>query len=215
MKFAKRLYILRKEKGLSQKDLAAEIGVSPSSISLWEADKVVPEAEKILHLAKFFEVSSDYLLGSSNFIKQKSIITQTSLLNIDKIVSIPVFDRILVDENIVIDKNTIGSLDLILSCDLSENDYFAMKISDHSLFPSINMGDILICQNKDQAKDGDLVLIYIGDHVSVFKYYQEVPSGIILSSTNPLDPPLFFSKEEVEEKNIRVLARAVELRRSL
>ncbi|MDO5028198.1 MAG: helix-turn-helix domain-containing protein [Bacillota bacterium] len=215
MKFAKRLYILRKEKGLSQKDLAAEIGVSPSSISLWEADKVVPEAEKILNLAQYFQVSSDYLLGSSNFIQQKSIITQTSLLNIDKIVSVPVFDRILVDENFIIDKNAVGSLDLILSCDRSENDFFAVKITDSSLFPFINEGDILLCQNTDQAQDGDLVLVYIGQHRSVFKFYQELSDGIILRSSQGSSPALYFSKEEAAQKNIRILAKAVELRRTL
>lgn len=215
MKFSKRLYILRREKNLSQKELADEIKVSASSISLWEAGKVIPEAEKILHLANFFNVSTDYLLGSSNFIKQKSIITQTSLLNIDKIVSIPVFDKILVDENIIIDKNTVGSLDLIMSCDKTENDYFAMKITDDHLFPSINEGDLLICKNADSAKDGDLVLVYIGDHTSIFASYKEVADGIILSAPRTLDQPLYFSKADLEEKNIRIIAKAVELRRFL
>lgn len=215
MKFSKRLYILRKEKNLSQVDLAEEIKVSASSISLWEAGKVIPEAEKILHLANFFNVSTDYLLGSSNFIKQKSIITQTSLLNIDKIVSIPVFDKILVDENVVIDKNTVGSLDLIMSCDKTENDYFAMKITDDHLFPSINKGDILICKNAEKAKNGDLVLVYIGNHTSVFGYYKKTPEGIIISGPRSINQPLYFSKDDLEEKNIRILAKAVELRRFL
>lgn len=215
MKFSKRLYILRKEKNLSQVDLAEEIKVSASSISLWEAGKVIPEAEKILHLANFFNVSTDYLLGSSNFIKQKSIITQTSLLNIDKIVSIPVFDKILVDENIVIDKNTVGTLDLIMSCDKTENDYFAMKITDDHLFPSISEGDLLICKNADSAKDGDLVLVYIGNHTSVFGYYKKTPEGIIISGPRSINQPLYFSKADLEEKNIRILAKAVELRRFL
>lgn len=215
MKFSKRLYILRREKSLSQKELADEIKVSASSISLWEAGKVIPEAEKILHLAKFFNVSTDYMLGSSNFIKQKSIITQTSLLNIDKIVSIPVFDKILVDENVIIDKNTVGSLDLIMSCDKTENDYFAMKITDDHLFPSINKGDILICKNAEKAKDGDLVLVYIGNHTSVFGYYKKTPEGIIISGPRSINQPLYFSKADLEEKNIRILAKAVELRRFL
>ncbi len=60
---SKRLIELRKELGLSQTKLAKELGVSQDTISLWERNKSYPDAEMIIKLAKFYKVSSDYILG--------------------------------------------------------------------------------------------------------------------------------------------------------
>ncbi len=56
---------LRKEMDCSQDKLAEAIGVTQDSISLWENDKRVPDAQYIVTMAKFFDVSADYLLGIS------------------------------------------------------------------------------------------------------------------------------------------------------
>ena len=54
---------LRKEKGCSQDMLAEVLGVTQDSISLWENDKRIPDASYIVTMSKFFDVSTDYLLG--------------------------------------------------------------------------------------------------------------------------------------------------------
>lgn len=60
---ADRLKELRNEKELSQDELAKQTGLSRSAISAWESGTRVPAATTIIVLAKFFGVSSDYLLG--------------------------------------------------------------------------------------------------------------------------------------------------------
>lgn len=62
-KFAERLRELRIEKGLSQNELAKELGLSHAAISRWESDLRQPAASAIIMLAKYFGVTSDYLLG--------------------------------------------------------------------------------------------------------------------------------------------------------
>lgn len=54
---------LRKSLGLSQIELAGEIGVSKQCVSNWENDNILPSVEMLVKLAKFFRVSTDYLLG--------------------------------------------------------------------------------------------------------------------------------------------------------
>lgn len=54
---------LRREKGLSQPQLAAAIGVSNGVISHWENGVNEPKASYIIALCKFFSVSADYLPG--------------------------------------------------------------------------------------------------------------------------------------------------------
>ncbi|MDE5729783.1 MAG: helix-turn-helix domain-containing protein [Clostridia bacterium] len=58
-----RLKYLRNEKGLGQNLLAKELKLSNASISYWETGKQEPSAEALFKLAKYFNVSADYLLG--------------------------------------------------------------------------------------------------------------------------------------------------------
>ena len=57
---------LRTEKGLSAKALGKEIGVSDASIIDWENNKHEIKVESLIRLARFFDISADYLLGLSD-----------------------------------------------------------------------------------------------------------------------------------------------------
>ena len=65
-KFSERLKLLRQEKNIGQIELAAKIGVSKGVISLWENDLREPKLSNLILLAKFFNVSLDYLAGLSD-----------------------------------------------------------------------------------------------------------------------------------------------------
>lgn len=62
-KHLNRLKTLRIEKKLSQKQLAVELKTTNSSICDWECGRAEPDIETLIQIAKFFEVSVDYLLG--------------------------------------------------------------------------------------------------------------------------------------------------------
>ena len=64
--FGARLRDLRLKSGLSQEEAAAQLGVSPQSVSKWETDKCYPEFLLILPLARLFGVSADQLLGNED-----------------------------------------------------------------------------------------------------------------------------------------------------
>lgn len=64
---AKRLRDLREEKGLTQKDLAQILGLSSkSTITNYEQNNRDPDYETLIKIAKYFEVSIDYLLGQTD-----------------------------------------------------------------------------------------------------------------------------------------------------
>lgn len=63
--FGERLRLLREEKKLAQKEIAALLKVSQSSIGKYENDERTPSPTAIVKLADFFGVSTDYLLGHS------------------------------------------------------------------------------------------------------------------------------------------------------
>ncbi|MBQ8528491.1 MAG: helix-turn-helix transcriptional regulator [Clostridia bacterium] len=61
--FNKRLKELRTSKGLSQQALADKIGVSKSSINMYERGEREPSISMLFTLADLFEVDLNYLLG--------------------------------------------------------------------------------------------------------------------------------------------------------
>lgn len=64
--FAERLKELRIEKGLSQRRLAELTGFSHTAIRRWENEVQLPNIEILVIFAKFFDVTTDYLLGLSD-----------------------------------------------------------------------------------------------------------------------------------------------------
>ena len=62
MKLSEKILSLRTARGLSQGDLAEKLDVSRQSVSKWETGQSVPDLDKIIKLADFFGVTTDYLL---------------------------------------------------------------------------------------------------------------------------------------------------------
>lgn len=54
---------LRKQKHLTQKDLAKLMHVSQQTIGAWETERAIPGSDTLALLANLFNVSTDYLLG--------------------------------------------------------------------------------------------------------------------------------------------------------
>lgn len=54
---------LRTAKGISQVELAKALFVSKQSVSNWENDNIMPSVEMLMKIAKYFSVSTDFLLG--------------------------------------------------------------------------------------------------------------------------------------------------------
>lgn len=61
--FSDRLRFCRRQRGLTQEQLAEAMGVSVAAVSKWELGQSVPELETLLELADFFDLSVDALLG--------------------------------------------------------------------------------------------------------------------------------------------------------
>ena len=62
MTIAERIQMLRKQNGLSQEQLAEQLGVSRQAVSKWESGQSFPELDKIILMSDPFETTTDYLL---------------------------------------------------------------------------------------------------------------------------------------------------------
>lgn len=71
---------LRKENGITQEELAKNIDVSTSMVGMYETNARKPSYEVLIKIAKYFKVSTDYLLNA----EEKLNITMDSLNKINQ-----------------------------------------------------------------------------------------------------------------------------------
>ena len=60
---AERVKYLGEQKGMTQADLAKQLGITRSSVNAWEMGISVPSTQYIVEIANLFKVSTDYILG--------------------------------------------------------------------------------------------------------------------------------------------------------
>ena len=62
MTLGEKITHLRKKRGLSQEELAITLNVSRQAVSKWETGEAKPDTDKVVALAEYFEVTTDWLL---------------------------------------------------------------------------------------------------------------------------------------------------------
>lgn len=81
MNFSKTLKTLRKEKHLTQEQLASYLNISRSTIAGYETKSRQPDFETLQRLADYFEVSIDFLITGENSIASQ----KAAYLHVDEI----------------------------------------------------------------------------------------------------------------------------------
>ena len=63
MELHEKLALLRKEKGLTQMELAGEMDITRQAVSRWETGLSIPTTENLTHLSRLYQVPVEYLLN--------------------------------------------------------------------------------------------------------------------------------------------------------
>ncbi len=66
IKFHERIRILRKERGMTQKEAAAGLGIGYRAYQCYELNQRYPDIRGLVNIANFFDASLDYLVGLSD-----------------------------------------------------------------------------------------------------------------------------------------------------
>ena len=77
MQLPEKLTYLRKQKGLTQSNLAETLNVSRQAISRWEVGTAFPSTDNLKVLSTLYGVPIDYLLNDNTDDMRKSVVTQT------------------------------------------------------------------------------------------------------------------------------------------
>ncbi len=174
--FGNTLKKLRAEMGLTQVQLAKELGISLSCLAMYESGQREANKENREKLCNFFDVDLNYLYGKSEI--------RNSYRKRDHAVQVPLYSSfaIAVDEPFE-GKNYIDNIilpDLILD---RNNSYFALQMEDTALSGSgIRENDILIFQKESKVKHNDIGCFKVEGKIYVRKYYTEMNTKILKST---------------------------------
>lgn len=80
MNLGKNILELRKQKNVTQDEMAAELGVTAAAVSKWENNYTLPDILMLCALADYFGVTTDELLGRSAARKHAIVVAQTEEL---------------------------------------------------------------------------------------------------------------------------------------
>ena len=202
--FSVNLTNLRKNQKLSQEKLANDIGVARYTISDWENERTQPDNESLKKLSRYFNVSTDYLLGIS---KEKNTIDFENTFNIDGWQTVPVYKQISCGEGCFCDDEIIDYV-AVPSNIVRTKDCFAVPANGDSMINiGINDGDTLIFKKTEAYEDNDIVAVCIDtEEIALCKRVKVISNeSILLMSENNKYNPILIDKN----KKARVIGKLV------
>jgi transcriptional regulator with XRE-family HTH domain len=81
-KFAENLGNLRRERGLSQRQVAGELGISQALLSHYETDAREPRLEFVVRVSEYYSVTTDYILGRTKERDDGTSILSAQIINV-------------------------------------------------------------------------------------------------------------------------------------
>ena len=197
---SRRIKELRLSHELTQKDLADYLGLTPKMISFYELGQRIPPSDIILKLAEKFHVSTDYLLGNEE--RQKGI-------------KIPVLG--VIAAGIPIDAvEDIIDYEEIPAKWAETGEYFGLVARGRSMEPTIFDGDVIIVKKQDFVEDGEIGIVIIDGNEATIKQVKRTDIGIKLIGLNTAAfAPKEYTREEIEDLPVKIIGKAVEVRRKL
>lgn len=201
----RKLLELRKERGLTQAELARLLGVAQQSVAQWEKGKNLPGNVSRQKICDFFGVSSSFLYedDDKNAEKRK---------NKKPGVKIPVLGCVAAGVPIeaITDIEDYEEIDADMA---ARGEYFALRVKGYSMSPRIMPGDIAIVRVQNTFQDGDTCIVQInGNEVTIKQVYKNY-NGITLVALNPsVFAPRFFSAADVQKIPVQIIGIVIEVR---
>ena len=189
---------LRKEKGLSQEELAKLIPVNQTAISQWERGITYPSSNAIKRLCQIFEQPANIFLEIEETHKQSGI-------------KIPVFSHVAAGVPISAIEDIVDYEEITEELAAS-GEYFGIIVKGDSMEPRMTTGDVVIVRSQQTAETGDIAIVMIENENATCKKIKMTPEGIMLISLNPSYEPMVYSNKEIEQLPVKIIGKVIELR---
>ncbi|MCL2874050.1 MAG: LexA family transcriptional regulator [Defluviitaleaceae bacterium] len=194
--FSTRLKALRKQRALTQIDLAKHFNVSQQAIAKWESSQSFPESRTVAGLAEFFDVSADYLLGIADSVYPASAFSSVKIIGTVK----AGYDALAYEEDLGTSAAEVEDADA--------HRYLIVK--GDSMEPYIRHGDLALVKLQEDLKNGDLGVVIYGDGDATLKEYSYKNGVVSLVPFNDEYETITISGDDLER--FRVFGKVIETR---
>ena len=198
--FSKKLKYYLKLRNKTQLDLAKAIGVSNTTINNYVKGYNTPRMDKIDKICNYLNIER------SNLLEDKEESNNTS-----QGIKIPVLGTVAAGIPISAVEDILDYEEIPQSWQ-NQGEFFALKIKGDSMEPRMENGDVVIVKQQSDANSGDTVIVLVNGDDATCKRLEKTENGIMLVSTNPKYPPMFYSLEDIQTKPVVILGKVVELR---
>lgn len=200
---SKRIKELRIENDITQKELAEYLNLTPKMISFYELGQRVPPSDIIIKLSKKFNVTTDYLLGSSDLRYPNEVHLPRENKKIPIIGTVRCGPNGLafeyIDDYVFVDSSLVGDIRA-----------FHCK-GDSMTGIGIFDGDTAIVRIQEAVENGELAVVVINGDEGTLKRVRLQSGVIVLESGNATYPPRIFAGAEMN--NVKVVGKVIEIRR--
>jgi len=194
---------LRLESKLTQKEFAHIIGLSESTIGMYERNQREPAFEVLEAIADYFNVDMDYLTGRSSVRRSVSYSPVDNVIPMPQMGSIPLIGTIACGEPILAEQNIEALVDMPEHIKAD----FALRCKGDSMINArIYDGDIVYIRRQPTVDDGQIAAVLIGDEATL-KRVHFFPDHIVLEPENPQFRPLVYWENDMN--SVRILGLAV------
>ncbi|MGM9652744.1 MAG: LexA family protein [Eubacteriales bacterium] len=193
----------RSRLGYSQQQLADILGVSRSTVAMWESGKSRPDLNMLRRLAAALHTTVSELLGEE----------QTEMPHG---VRIPVFGSVAAGipieavENY--DSEDPDDWEEIPAQLARSAQYIALRLKGDSMEPRMRSGDVVIVRLQDTIESDDIAIVRVNGDEATCKKIRITENGLFLISLNPAYEPMFFTREDVARLPVQIIGKVVELR---
>lgn len=202
---SKQLRKLRREKDLTQKELALKLHVSDAAVAMWESGKRTPDIETLKKIASILGTSIDALTGHTD----DSFVPPAINVRPIRTHKIPLLGEIACGEPIFAEENK----ETFISADSNIKADFCLIAKGESMINAdIKDGDVVFIKTQPIVNDGEIAAVIIEDEATLKRvYYDKENNTLVLQAENPRYKPMIFKNEELEK--IRILGKIVALYR--
>lgn len=201
MTLGTRLKSLRTDNRLTQLQMGKLIGLSESTIGMYENNRREPSIDILKAYSQYFEVPLDYLLG--NTLSQKITNEYTTINVYGRVpagIPIEAIDDIQDTEDISFKDGYAPS-----------KDYMGLIVDGDSMYPDYLKGDTIIIEVTPDCESGEDCVVYINGYDATLKTVIKNSDGsITLKPINPEYPPVTYGPND---EPIKILGVVREIRR--
>lgn len=166
---------IRKEKGMTQLELALKLNVGTTTVSEWEKGTNTPRVDKLQELSEVFNVPISFFF------------TDTHIVDYVEKVVLPIYGEVSCGNGMAIFETTEEYQELPKEWTEGGNHFFLRARGDSMTGANIHEGDLLLVREQPIVENGEIAVVIINNQIQLKRVYRN-NSTFTLVSENPEYP---------------------------